>query len=288
MKNFQLSSALVMLAAAACVGADEPVELGGDPGEEVGVPETAMGPVRHTVVELETGLHVAAYEVHDGRAVIEGDIDIGPAEEMIDVPADLDVDDLPPRAWSGVTVNHWPQSTIFYEAPTLAELGTTSFNNFYNAIVELQDRTQLNFQVANSGNRIRLRRSTDPGVSSSAVGMQGGAQTVRLATGASTKTVMHELLHAAGLYHEQSRYDRDSKIDINWACIPFDRWHNFNKVLGDSPVGYDYSSIMHYGPTAFMIDSPSCTWTIRRDDGVPWSPWIILSAKDIETINFWY
>ena len=41
--------------------------------EEVGVPETAMGPVRHTVVEPETGLHVAAYEVHDGRAVIEGD-----------------------------------------------------------------------------------------------------------------------------------------------------------------------------------------------------------------------
>lgn len=284
MKNFYLLSVSLVLAAAGCVGAEDGEE---DVGE-VGVPDTMMGPVKHTVVDTEVGLRVVAYEVHDGRALIEGDINIGPADAMFEVAADADVKHLPARAWSGLFTTNWPSSTIFYEAPTLAELGTTSFNNFYNAIVEIQAETQLNFQLAYSGDRIRLRRSTDAGVSSSAVGRQGGAQTVRLATNASVRTIIHELLHAAGFYHEQSRSDRDDKVEINWACIPYERWHNFQKEAGVSPVTYDYGSIMHYSRTAFMIDSPSCTWTIRRKDGGLWPLWALLSPKDIETINVWY
>jgi hypothetical protein len=59
-----------------------------------------------------------------------------------------------------------------------------------------------------------------------------------------------------GLWHEQSREDRDLFVTINFANIQPGMEHNFNQHItdGDDFGSYDYGSIMHYPRTAFSVD----------------------------------
>ena len=64
---------------------------------------------------------------------------------------------------------------------------------------------------------------------------------------------VHELGHALGLWHEQSRSDRDAYIQIVWENIDEAHRYNFDQHLNDGKdFGvYDYQSIMHYAADAF-------------------------------------
>ena len=71
--------------------------------------------------------------------------------------------------------------------------------------------------------------------------------------------VAHELAHALGFWHEQSRADRDTYVTINWDIIQPGMAFNFD-IRGDQgPQGsgeygpYDFDSIMHYGACDFSI-----------------------------------
>jgi len=83
---------------------------------------------------------------------------------------------------------------------------------------------------------------------SSPVGKQGGIQLVNLFTGNFTMyTVCHELMHAAGVFHEQCRKDRDNFISINMDNIIDDQKHNFQiEDNGTSHGAFDFCSIMQY------------------------------------------
>ncbi len=65
-------------------------------------------------------------------------------------------------------------------------------------------------------------------------------------------TIMHELLHTLGFWHEQSRPDRDYYIKINEENIMNNQKHNFEKKEGQTQnAPYDTCSIMHYERNAF-------------------------------------
>uniref|UniRef100_H3CZP0 Metalloendopeptidase n=1 Tax=Tetraodon nigroviridis TaxID=99883 RepID=H3CZP0_TETNG len=72
-------------------------------------------------------------------------------------------------------------------------------------------------------------------------------------------TVEHEFLHALGLWHEQSRADRDDYVQIMWDQIEPGKEHNFrtrdDTVSSALGVPYDYSSVMHYSKTSFSRSS---------------------------------
>uniref|UniRef100_A0A672NFZ9 Metalloendopeptidase n=1 Tax=Sinocyclocheilus grahami TaxID=75366 RepID=A0A672NFZ9_SINGR len=67
--------------------------------------------------------------------------------------------------------------------------------------------------------------------------------------------VEHQFLHALGLNHEHSRYDRDEYVTINYENIVKGYESNFNKrsenvsTTQESP--YDYYSVMHFDKYAF-------------------------------------
>jgi len=84
-----------------------------------------------------------------------------------------------------------------------------------------------------------------------AVGRRGGGQDVVIGS-TSERMVIHEILHAAGFWHEQSRPDRDRHVRILRENIDTGKGHNFDKHEDSRPLTpYDFASIMHYSSTAF-------------------------------------
>lgn len=104
-------------------------------------------------------------------------------------------------------------------------------------------------------------------------------------------TIVHEIGHAIGFWHEHTRPDRDDHVEIIFENIQ-DRYRkNFEKIdpdlIDSQGVGYDYNSIMHYDRDFFArvrgLD------TLRaKDDGIPVGLAVELSPMDILQTNRLY
>ncbi|KAF4099690.1 hypothetical protein G5714_019816 [Onychostoma macrolepis] len=119
-------------------------------------------------------------------------------------------------------------------------------------------------------------------------------QNVSIGDRCDTKAIVeHELLHALGFYHEQSRSDRDDYVQIWWDQIIPGKEHNFNKYeddfITDLNTPYDYESIMHYRPLSFNKDPdiPTITTTIPAFNNIIGQR-LDFSALDLERLNRMY
>ncbi|KRY85459.1 Zinc metalloproteinase nas-8 [Trichinella pseudospiralis] len=88
------------------------------------------------------------------------------------------------------------------------------------------------------------------------VGRGGGRQELSLDFGCiDYETVIHELMHAVGFWHEHERWDRDNYIQILWNNVDRGGYDQFGKAnLLESDYydeNYDYFSILHYDSKAF-------------------------------------
>lgn len=84
------------------------------------------------------------------------------------------------------------------------------------------------------------------------VGRIGGRQYLGLYNWGHKFVIAHELAHALGFVHEQSRPDRDQYVTIHTANIIPGYESNFNISANVNTTGaYDFCSVMHYGRTFF-------------------------------------
>uniref|UniRef100_A0A8C4L2L6 Meprin A subunit n=1 Tax=Equus asinus TaxID=9793 RepID=A0A8C4L2L6_EQUAS len=128
----------------------------------------------------------------------------------------------------------------------------------------------------------------------SEVGDQHVGQNISIGRGCDYKAIIeHEILHALGFYHEQSRTDRDDYVNIWWDEIISGYQHNFNtyddNFITDLNTPYDYESVMHYGPFSFNKDAsvPTITAKIPEFDSIIGQR-LDFSAVDLERLNRMY
>jgi len=105
-------------------------------------------------------------------------------------------------------------------------------------------------------------------------------------------TIMHEILHSLGFWHEQSRADRDQYVAINYTNIQHGHEGNFRKYTLGREIDhlgtpYDYGSVMHYSAYSFAIDRHVPTIRVLQP-GAQIGQRTQLSDQDAEEIKILY
>ena len=251
-----------------------------DPGRGIAA-EAASG---RTMLRTPHGDLEVGYDVVGGRAIMEGDIDLGTVTEQGAIAGLRQIDGSTSHSNTNLIFGaQWPSSTIFYAKPSF------NVSAIVDAVNDISAKTHVKFVqlpgVIPGLAMIQFTLSFDPDVSSSPVGYQGGVQSIQIWPTHGKSVVEHEVLHALGMWHEQQRIDRDIFINLNLGCVPINRWHNFDKA--GLPIGaYDFSSIMHYDSFAFSF-IPGCA-TMTKKNGDTFSRSQALSTGDIASLNILY
>lgn len=184
-------------------------------------------------------------------------------------------------------VRHWPDGIVPYQFGGVSSRVRTAWQQ---AIEEFNRFTCIKF-VRRTYERDYVNVISRRGCWSS-IGRSGGGQSLSLGRGCEYKgTAVHEMMHALGFFHEQSRLDRDSHITINWQNIRTDMRYNFQKyrhgVADTLGAPYDYGSIMHYPAYAFTVNGRP-TISMKRRSGSRIGQRRGLSKVDIDQVNKLY
>lgn len=249
---------------------------------EIAFPDD-FGPVS----EIYYAGHKMPVEEHKGEFIYQGDIKI-PANKTSKSPQKLvyEKGEKPQQKSAGRTSGRWENNKVYYSIDS----GLPDKNRVRDAINHWESKTNLEF-IERSGQSDYIYFTSGSGCSSY-VGRIGGKQNITLSSSCSTGNTIHEIGHAIGLWHEQSRVDRNEYITVHYDNVKSGTEHNFHTYEDsgfdgeDLTSSLDLGSIMMYSPYSFSKNGEP---TITRSNGSTYSVQrSSLSSGDVHGINKMY
>jgi hypothetical protein len=231
------------------------------------------------------------FHVHDGLAITQGDIVLGNAQEIAARMAVLPNKNTSKGNVIAQASRLWPKNaagvvivpyTIDTDPDNKVPAAITAANEQLQGVMQWVARTNQTDWVA-----FDLTEDANFGSCFSAIGRSGGRQRIGGSRACSTGTIIHEMGHAIGLWHEQQRGDEETWVDQDLSNVDPFFANNFVPLTNQRDSGnYDFGSIMHYAPYSFAKTFKPTV--IPKPLGIPIGASDRYSETDVEAIRRLY
>ncbi|ALC39807.1 CG15255 [Drosophila busckii] len=188
----------------------------------------------------------------------------------------------------------WPSNLVIYKISE--DFDAAHQAAIRQAIETIEEKTCVRFRPATAADVAFVSITAQSGGCYTTVGYTGKSQVMNLEIYPLGEgcfrpgTILHELMHALGFYHQQSSAIRDDYVQVVQENIVPGKEFNFKKyaatVVTDFDVGYDYESCLHYRPGAFSANGQDTIVPLDRTAQI--GQRLKLSGKDIDKINIMY